>query len=359
MAARRRTYSKSALESYRDLIKDFQEGRFQPIYLFYGEESFLPDQLQKVLIQRVLPPEDRDFNLDVIQGEETTAQSVVSMCRTAPMLAQRRVVVIRAFDRLKNNKLFASLAKQPNPAAIVMLICEGRPKFNTDPYRALKRNAKAVRTVEFTPLWRNQAAQFVRQHTRSQGYDLEGGVEQLLVEFLGTGLASLTREIDKLITYVGLREPKVITRQDILQASGQTREINVFELQDAVTRRNAVEAHRIAEQLLLGAPSRQGEVLRIVAVLSSYFIRLWKIHQSQGTGLRQSDLAKQIGVSPNMINRYHDAARVWSLPEVKRAIQLLLIVDSEIKGFSKRSPRLIMSLFIIQLLAEPLHRYTR
>lgn len=354
-----RRYKKSALEIYKDLRRDFLEGRYKPIYLLYGDESYLPDQLQKVLIARALPPEDRDFNLDVVHGADVNIQSVLNMCQMAPMMAERRVVVIRGFDQLKNNKLFARVAKQPNPAAIVLLICGTRPRFNANPYMALKKNTKAVQVVEFTSLWRNQAAQFVREYAKARGYDLEGRVQDLLVEFLGTGMALLAQEIEKLITYVGARESKIITRQDVLQASGQTREINVFELQDAIIQRRAVDAHRITEQLLLGASSRQGEALRIVAVLSSYFMRLLKLHDALRDNLRQADLAKRIGVAPNMLRRYHEAASSWPLPEVKRAIQLLLSADSEIKGFSKRSPRSIMTLFITRLLAGPLQYRAR
>ncbi len=354
-----RTYRKSALELYKDLRRDFMEGRYRPIYLLYGDESYLSDQLQEILITRALPPEDRDFNLDVVHGADVNIQAALNMCQMAPMMAERRVVVIRGFEQLKGNKLFARVARQPNPAAVVLLICKARPRFNVNPYLALKKNQKAVQVVEFAPLWRNQAAGFVREYAQTRGYDLEGGVQNLLVEFLGTGMALLAREIEKLITYVGDREPKVITRQDALQASGQTREINVFELQDAIIQRRAVDAHRITEQLLLGASSRQGEALRIVAVLSSYFVKLLRLHDSLRDNLRPADLAKRIGVAPNMMRRYHEAARNWSFPEVQRALQLLLSTDSEIKGLSKRSPRLVMTLFITRLLAEPLRPHAR
>ena len=359
MTAKGRKHKPSALETFNNLQRDFRGDRLKPIYLFYGEESYLPDQLQKTLIECVLPPEDRDFNLDVVHGNDVTVQSALGMCRMAPMLVDRRIIVIRGFDQMKNNKLFASLAKQPNPAAIVLLICETRPKFSAHPYSALKSNSNAVQVAEFTPLWRNQVAQFAQGYARDRGCELEGDVGRILVEFLGTGLALLAQEIEKLITYIGDREPRVITKRDVLQASGQTREINVFELQDAIIQRRAVDAHRIAEQMILGASSRQGEALMIVAVLTNYFVRVWKLHELYAARIPQADLANQLGVSSSMMRKYHEAARIWPLQDVKRAIQLLLSVDSEIKGFSKRSPSLIMTLFITQLLTEPSRQYAR
>lgn len=345
---------KSSLQIYKDLKKDFEGGRFKPVYLFYGEESYFVDQLQQILIDHTIPLEDRDFNLDVVYGPDIAAKDVLGICQMAPMLTERRIVVIRAFEKLKGNQLFATLAKWPNPAAVVLLICENRPRLNANPYKVLKENSQVAQVVEFAPLWRNQMGSFLREYAQSRGYKLERNAEQLLIEFLGTGLALLTQEIEKLITYVGSSEERVITEQDVLQASGQTREINIFELQDAITDRRRVEAHRIAEQLLLGASSRQGECLRIVSVLSQHFLKLWKLHGCPSYGLKPAEITKRTGIPSNMIYKYRQAVRKWSLPEIKRAMQLFLSADSEIKGFSKRSPHAIMTLLIVQLLSEPL-----
>jgi len=353
-AAGGRRKKKSALDLYRDLKKDFEAGRFKPVYLFYGAEPYFPDQLQQILIDHTLPPEDRDFNLDVVYGPDIAAKDVLGICQMAPMLTERRVVIIRAFDQLKGNKLFTTLAKWPNPAAIVFLVCETRPRFNADPFRTLKNTPKIAKVVEFAPLWRSQVGPFLREYASSRGCKLEKSAGQLLIEFLGTRLALLVQEIEKLITYVGVSETRVITKQDVLQASGQTREINIFELQDAITDRRRVEAHRIAEQLLLGASSRRGEVLKILAVLNSHFLKLWKLHGCPPHGLKPADITERTGIPYTMIYKYRQAARNWPLPEIERAMQLFLSVDSEIKGFSKRSPRVIMTLLITRLLSEPL-----
>ncbi len=358
MTAQRRK-KQSAVEIYQEIQQDFEQDRIKPVYLFYGDESYLSDQLQATLIDQVLLPEDRDFNLDILQGDEITAQSAYNICQMVPMMVERRVVVIRGFDQIRGNKLFASLAKQPNPAAVVLLICDGNPRFNADPYRALKKNSEAVQVAEFAPLWKNQAMKFARDYAAGQGCQLEPGVVQILIEFLGTSLALIVQEIEKLITYIGDRNPRVIQKEDVIQASGQTRDINVFELQDAISQRRAIDAHRITAQLLSSASSRPGEAIRIVAILTGYFVRLWKLHEARRRRVPRSEMAKQLGVPPTILNKYFDAANVWSLHDVKHAMQLLLSVDCEIKGLSKRSPQLIMTLLITQLLSEPLRPHQR
>ncbi len=346
----------SAVGLFEEIQSEILQNQMRPIYLLYGEESYLPNQLQKTLVNHGLSPEDRDFNLDIIQGDETTAQSALTICQTAPMMAERRIVVIRGFDRMKHNKLFASLAKQPNLTAVVLLICEGKPRFNMAPYNALKNNRKAVKVAEFPRLWRNQATKFARDYTVKHGYKLESGVDSMLTEFLGVSLDLIVNEIEKLMTYVGDREEKIITKQDVFKASGQTREINVFELQDAIAQRRGVDAHRISEQLLSGASSRPGEALRIVAILTRYFVQLWKLHELRNERLDRSTIASKLGVPSHKLTSYYDAIVIWPLRDIQRALQLLLSVDCEIKGMSKRSPRVIMTLLMTQLLSESLSR---
>ncbi len=57
--------------SFEQLEVAFQHGNFAPLYFIYGEESFLIDTLQQLLIEHALPPELRAFNLDIVYGDET------------------------------------------------------------------------------------------------------------------------------------------------------------------------------------------------------------------------------------------------------------------------------------------------
>ncbi|MCY4232309.1 MAG: DNA polymerase III subunit delta [Bacteroidetes bacterium] len=348
---------KPAIQQFEEIQMEFRENRIMPVYLMHGDDSYLPNQLQKILIEHAIAPDDQDFNLDIMYGDEVTAQTALSVCQMAPMMVERRIVIIRRFDRLKNNKLFALLAKQPNPAAVVLLLCDGKPRLNISPYNALNRNKKSVKVAEFPRLDKNQARTFARDHILKNGYQLENGVDGMLIDFLGNNLELIVNEIEKLITYVGDRDQKIITSQDVLQASGQTREINIFELQDAVIQRRAVDAHRISEQLLVRSSSRQGEALRIIAILSNFLIRVLKLHELKDKRLDRDTIAQKLEVAPNLLFKYYNATANWSLQDVHRAIQLLLSADCEIKGLSKRGPRLVITLLVTQLASEPLRQY--
>ena len=342
-AARQRR--KDALDAYENILRSFTKRAFKPLYLLYGTDSFLPARLQHYLIRYALEEHERDFNLDLVYGSEADVDVVLAMCQQVPMMADRRVVIVRQLEKLKNNRRFALYAKRPNPQAVVLLCCDGKPRFNADPYRTLKAKAQCA---SFEPLSRYRVPAFVERLARQSGCRLEAGVAQTLIDYTGTSLAQLSNELNKLQTYVGDRE--VITRDDIVQASGQTREINFFELQDALAFRKYEESHRICDQLLLSASNARAECMRIVYTLTSYFIRLWRLHGYATSGKSPKELASELGAPPFVIQKQRKALRHWPQPDLTRALNALLSAETELKGGSQRSPRLIMTLLLNSVL---------
>jgi DNA polymerase-3 subunit delta len=156
--------------TYEQLDTAFRHRNFKPLYLLYGEETFLMDELQQVLIEHALAPHERDFNLDLVYGAEAEAQAVLALCSAFPMMAERRVVVVRGFEQLKENRMFTAYAEAPNPSAVVLLLCTGKPHMATHPYRALKKHAA---WGEFKKLYDNQMPGWIQRRVQTLGYEIE------------------------------------------------------------------------------------------------------------------------------------------------------------------------------------------
>ena len=338
----------NALKAWGELAAEFNSKAFRPIYLIYGTEHYFPDRLQRLLVDTALAPPEKDFNLDIVYGADTEASAVLAICHTVPLMADRRVIIVRGFDQLRDNRRFAAYARRPNPTAIVFLACAGNPRFNTDPYRTLKQKAACV---EFAPLYPNQVPQFIQGLAKENNCEINSDAAHLLVEFTGTSLSAVANEFNKLRVYAGDRS--VITREDVLNASGQTRENNVFEMQDALAEQRPSDAHRIANQLLLGASNQYSESVRIVAFLISYFTKLWKMHGYAHARLTNYKLASLIGVSPGLLARYRQAQRAYPPPALQRAFSALLSADHELKSGSGQPPRVVITLLLNRLLSAP------
>ena len=340
MAARENTYD--------EIASAFREGQFKPLYFFYGDEPFLIEELQAILLERALAPHERDFNLDVAYGAEDAAQRVLGLCAAWPVMSERRVVIVRDFEKLKDNRLFKEYAERPNPSAVVVLVCGSKPDRSRHPYRALRQHAVVM---ESKPLYGNQIPGWIRKRAENKGYRIAPEAAQMLADYTGNDLGAVAREMEKLATYAGGRE--TISADDIVRAAGHSRGFNVFELQKAVGERRSEDAFRIMERMLQRASSEHGESVRIVMVLNAWFMKLWKLGACDPSMSRQAK-ARHIGVSPFFLKDYLTGLRQYKAPAIRNAFSALLAADYELKGGSARSGRLVMTLMLRKILSPAL-----
>ncbi len=340
MAAREKTYE--------DIASAFRQGHFKPLYFFYGNEPFLIQELQDILLEHALAPHERDFNLDIVYGPDADAQHVLALCASYPVMSERRVVIVRDFDKLKDNRLFKEYAERPNPAAVVVLACGSKPDRSRHPYRALRARAVAM---ESKPLYSNQAPAWIKRRAKKQGYEITQEAAQMLVDYTGTDLGGVVREMEKLGTYIG--ERKTVSADDIVRASGHSRGFNVFELQKAIGERRSEDAFRIMERMLQRASNERGEAIMIVSVLNAWFMKLWKLSACR-TAMSRQEIARHIGVSPFFVKDYQASLRRYGTPAIRNAFAVLLATDYELKGGSARSERLVMTLMLRKILSPAL-----
>ncbi len=334
--------------SFDDLSTGFARGQFAPLYFFYGQEGWFMDELQRLALKHAVEPHERDFNVDVVFGPEASAQAVLAQCSQFPMMAARRLIIVRGFEKLADNKLFQGYAASPNPQAVVILLCDSKPNVSAHPYRALRE--KAVWSL-FDPLKERQLAGWVEKRFRARRVETESGAAQMLAELSGADLRSLESEVDKLVTYVGDRGQ--VTRDDVLRAAGHSAEQNPFELQDALGRGDVARALAIADALLAQAGQRRGEAIRIVALLASHVTKLWKLTGCLAQNVPEREWAGQIGVPPFAVRDYVPPAKRYGERGIRRAFEALLAADLELKGASHRDERLILTLALRRAAAPP------
>lgn len=339
------TSRSSTTLSFEQLETSVRSGRLSPLYFFFGEEMYLMEEAQRTLGSAVLQEHERDFNFDLVYGPESEGAPVLALCNAYPMMAERRLVVVRDFEKLKNNVLFTGYADRPNPHAVVVLVCRTKPNLTQHPYRALKD--KAV-TVEFKPFKVPEAVRWVTESCAKAGIKLTPEAASLLIELSGTDLQTLSAEVEKLTTRA--HQTRVIGRDDVLAAGGHSREFNVFELQNAIGVRNFKEALRITDALLTHASHAAGEALKILGLVTSYFTKLLKLYYGLHLKVPQTQLARDTGIPPYFIKEYEQQLRRFSEAQLHTSLSVLLAADYELKGGSSRSPHLIMTLAIRKLL---------
>src|SRR5512145_2638869 len=97
-------------------------GPFEPVYYLHGADDYLKEDALRDLIASAVDPATRDFNLDVRAAPELDAEAIGSLLGTPPMMADRRVVVLRDVQALKKDARGALEQYLARPASDVVLV---------------------------------------------------------------------------------------------------------------------------------------------------------------------------------------------------------------------------------------------
>ena len=191
----------------RAFWKSIQSGSFPSVYYLYGDDDFLKEHAVRQLIASAVDPATRDFNLDVRNASELDAETLSSLVGTPPMMAERRVVVVRDVAALKKDARAAldrhlerTARSAPHVADIVLvLVALGGEKVKPD--RALEQAGLAV---EFQPLTGDRVPKWITHHVSTElGGSITPTAAELLQSAVGSDLPALAAELDKLVSYTG------------------------------------------------------------------------------------------------------------------------------------------------------------
>ena len=139
----------------------------------------------------------------------------------------------------------------------------------------------------------------------------------LLVDHIGNDLSRIENEVEKILVNLGKR--KTINEDDIEEFIGISKEFNVFEFQNALANKDLAASIRIVQYF--EANPKAAPIQLIFPSLYSFFSKLYMIHGSNSRD--EKAVAAAIGVNPFFVKDYLQAVKVYSFPQVEKAILLL------------------------------------
>ena len=236
--------AKSEGPNYKDIVRDVQAGKYSPVYCFMGDEDYYIDNLSQYIADRALKPEERDFNYDLLYGAETRANDIIAIARQFPMMADRRVVLVREFQALADKEALSAYVKNPNPTTILIL-CHKHGKL--DARRALAQEIKRQGVLfESKRLYDRELPGFITKYMERKQKAIEPAAVQMLCDHVGSDLSRLVAEMDKLLMALPQGETRVGASL-VEELTGVSKDFNSFELQNALAVRDVYKANQIVK----------------------------------------------------------------------------------------------------------------
>jgi len=303
-----------------DLIERAQKGDLDPVYVLTSEHPLLIDRAVAAIRDAAVPPAMRGFNYDVVEGKPT-ASRITSAANTLPMMATRRMVLVRDLAPMPADELtkLAPYLDAPSPSTVVVALTSKLDKRWKFYAQASKKGWLHVLEAPRKPdAW-------LRAEAQARGVRIDAAALGRLADAVGNDLSRLALTLDQLALYAGDRPVAVDDVEDLV---ADTREHTVFELTDAVGEGRLPAALAAIASLC----EQRQSVIGVLVLMARHVRQLEQVHVGKARGLRGGELAQLVGAPPFIVDKLTAQARRYDPASLAAAQHLLSAADRALKG---------------------------
>ncbi|MEX1188769.1 MAG: DNA polymerase III subunit delta [Bacteroidia bacterium] len=316
-------------KSIQDIAKDIKDRVFSPIYLLYGDDAYSSGQMMDFMESSILTEDEREFNQSVLYGSDVSVDDIIIYANRFPMMSEYQVVLVKEAQLLKEFKLFEPYVEKPQNSTILILNFNGK---NPDKrITAVQKIFKDYITIEFPGVKEDSMPSWVSSYFSKKGFSIEAKASLLLSEFTGPDLARAVMEAEKLI--LNEKPGYHFTSGDLEKYVGLNKEYNIFELQNALGRRDIYKSNSIAFYIAKNQKERPLPV--IISNLYAHFSKVLLYHYLKSKG--EANIASSMGTNIYRVRDYEIAARNFSPAKLIHVIHHLRKADLQFKGYPSGS----------------------
>ncbi len=326
------------MATYPEVLRDIRRGRVAPAYYLYGEELLVAEALE-ALLEALVPAEGREFNLEVLHGNEGTLGVILQAVRIPPIFSPRRVIFVKEADQmgLASFQELASYVENPVPTTTLILAGK-KPDMRTRLFKVLERRGGLL---SFEAPKRDSLKEWLKKSASKLGKTLTPEASDLLLELVGEELQSLHNELEKVCLFIG--DGTQIQREHVEALVDEQRSLSVFQLVEAVSGRQLEASFRCLSRLLEAGE----DPMAILGMLARQIRLLLKVQELQRRRATVDELQDSLRVYPRYLGSLLQQAQAFPQVRLQASLGRLLQADRELKGGGDK--RLILERLVVDL----------
>jgi DNA polymerase-3 subunit delta len=316
--------------SAKKILNDLKAGKYAPVYLLQGEEPFYIDLISNYIENNTLSESERSFNQVVLYGKDAPVSVILNNARRFPMMAERQVVIVREAQdipdllREPGVKLMLDYLAKPVPFTVLVLCHKHKPIDKRKD--AGKKIEQMTMCATFKKPADYQLGEFVLEYVNGKGYGIDERGVRVLTEYVGNDLSRLANEVDKLL--ISTPQGETVKAEKVMAQVGISRQYNIFELQKALVKKDALLAAKIVQYM--EGNTKKNPVIPMVAFLYSFFSKL--LAASTAPDKSERGLVSLLKMNPYAAKDYAIALQHYSTEKLIESIGLLKQSDLKLKG---------------------------
>ena len=379
-------------------LAELRTPALKPGYVLLGDEAFLYQRCRSGILSALLDPGQRDFGLHDLDLNDTTIFDALDLAQTPSLMVPFQVIFVRnlknLYGRGSKKEEFAAMDayfRRPNPQALLIFVAD-HLSIPTDlrkmDFQDKERFDKIRETlgdscglVELARVDEADAARWLIEQAPARNVRIDPEAARELTDALGADMMLIASDFEKLALYaqgkqlllnksaVILREaedpllpsspaqipPPTITLGDVETMVLAAKQRSLYELTDAISRRDRPQALALLHGLLNasdgGEDSSIGHLYMLARTFRQMLIILEKnVRDSRAIwsvlwqGFRMPPFAAE--------DLIRQARRYKSRADLTRALRLIARADLEIRS-SPPDKRLVLERLILALATDP------
>lgn len=318
-----------AIIDQNKFYKDLETGHVSPVYFIFGDEPFLIDQCVNRFKYGLLEENSLDFNFSLFYASDADVQNIKETVETLPVFCQRRVVILKNAQELKDAEWIElePLFKKPVDSTVFVLFADKIDKRK----KHFKNLMEAASSIEFKKPYDNEIPRWINYYASQCGLKLTQAAIHRLHRLVGNNLSEIYSQLEKIKSYLDggpLNSGTNVDVEHVNAVVSNSREENVFDFTKAIGQKDRVRA---LEQIVNLLDQGQSEI-GIVSLLARHMRILLTVRSGLDQGIGGAKLAHMANVSPYFIEEYSAQAKIWPLRKLEDSLVLLNETDKALKS---------------------------
>ena len=332
------------------LRKDISSKNFAPIYLIFGDDSYLKNYYKDALANKSYDG-DPFFNLQKFEGD-CDLQEVFDAVNQFPMMAERKCVVLSDFDFEHCSKSdfdrFVELFSNANDTC-VLIVSFSNIEFDAKKGSKEKKIISAVEKAEGTCAEINHRSitalvKMLSDGAKKRGCTFGEIAIRHLIEISGSDLSTLQNELNKLCAFVGSGD---ISKDVVEQICVKSVDASVYEYVKQILAGDVSSALKMLDDMFF----MRIEPMIILSVTASSYVDIYRAYTANIKGVSKSDIATDFKYPKNklfLIDRANTSLRKFTGAKLRLSIEAIADADKSLKSFGA-DPRTILEQLTIKL----------
>lgn len=296
------------------------------LFLFCGDDRYLVEDGARALVNRLVPEHEREFGLDVVNGNCSTADEAmraVHSCReslqTESFFGGAKTTWLRDAAFLGAGRGKGADGNVPSPArgtahdasaALAELVKQGIPPGHTlviscrkilrtsALFKAISAHGEVNDFGNDLKAWEKDklASSILAKHLEIEGVSMAGDVREFFLQKVGSDVGMMLKELEKLILSAHPR--RELTREDVQAVSSLGRETAAWDILEAFDGKDLPRTL----QLLSQYEGQRGAGIMLAAMLEKNVRELIAVRFAIDSGwVRNGDWVKSLPPDVNVL----------------------------------------------------------